>query len=105
MKNTAVLSGISKIVQSYIPDCRIILFGSRARGEHQPDSDYDVLIITAEKLTPSEKIYWSTIIDREIVKVLKVPVDLLLNSEQEVSEKLKLPGHLLRFVIREGIAL
>ena len=24
---------------------RVLLYGSRARGDHQPDSDYDVLVV------------------------------------------------------------
>lgn len=28
------------------PECRVILFGSVARGDYRPDSDVDVLVIT-----------------------------------------------------------
>lgn len=42
--NDEVLRHITDtIVQQFHPR-RIILFGSRARGEAQPDSDYDVLV-------------------------------------------------------------
>jgi hypothetical protein len=34
-----------------------------------------------------------------------VPVDLLINSEEEVREKLELPGHIIRSAMREGIIL
>lgn len=35
---------IKTIVKEYQPE-KIILFGSRATGEHRPDSDYDFIIV------------------------------------------------------------
>jgi len=34
-----------------------------------------------------------------------MPVDILINSEEEVSEKMLLPGHIIRSVVKEGIAI
>lgn len=34
-------------------EARVILFGSRARGDHKSDSDWDFLIITRQKVSPS----------------------------------------------------
>ena len=36
---------VARIAEVLQPS-QIILFGSRARGDHRPDSDYDVLVIT-----------------------------------------------------------
>jgi predicted nucleotidyltransferase len=41
---------------------RIILFGSRARGDHSEESDYDLLLIF-EKMTPEIKKYVDQIED------------------------------------------
>ena len=38
-------SKIRKAVQSVVPSAEVYLFGSRARGDHQIDSDWDVLIL------------------------------------------------------------
>lgn len=38
------LAKIVRLLQSYEPE-RIILFGSRARGEADPQSDYDLIVI------------------------------------------------------------
>jgi predicted nucleotidyltransferase len=92
-------------VQSCLPGSRILLFGSRARGDQDRLSDYDLLIITPTTFTPQEKIHWSTRLDRAIVDAIRVPVDLLLNSEEEIRQKQQLPGHIIRSAIREGIAL
>jgi len=40
---------------------KIILFGSRARGDYREESDYDILIVTKEKLDwKKERVYGLT---------------------------------------------
>jgi predicted nucleotidyltransferase len=96
---------IRQTVQEYLPGSRIMLFGSRVRGDQDRHSDYDLLIITPQTFNSQEKIYWSNLLDRAIVKAISAPVDLLLNSEEEVRQKKELPGHIIRTAIREGVAL
>ena len=36
---------------------------------------------------------------------LHIPFDVLLNSEQEVAYKKELPGHVVRWALKEGIML
>jgi predicted nucleotidyltransferase len=105
MNTSAVYKQIRQTVHDCLPGARILLFGSRARGDGDSYSDYDLLIITPETFTPQEKIKWSSRLDRAIVKAIKAPVDLLLNSEEEVSQKQELPGHIIRLAVKEGIAL
>jgi predicted nucleotidyltransferase len=105
VENLKIYDTIRKTVQSNLPDSRIVLFGSRARGDNDRLSDYDLLIITSSKFTPQEKIHWSTRLDRAIIKAIKAPVDVLLSSEEEVIWQQKLPGHIIRSALREGIAL
>ncbi len=42
-------------VVAYFRPCRVILFGSHARGENGPDSDIDLLVV-ADDDTPPEKV-------------------------------------------------
>jgi predicted nucleotidyltransferase len=46
--NQSVLTQCKRAIGVVIPDARIILYGSRARGDAQPDSDYDLLILTGQ---------------------------------------------------------
>ena len=105
MSNSALYKKIRETVQSNLPGSRVLLFGSRARGEHDRFSDYDLLVITSQTFSPKEKISWSTRLDRAIIEAVQIPVDLLLSSEEEVLEQQKLPGHIIRSAIREGIIL
>ena len=105
MNNPEILVAIKQTVQSFLPGSRILLFGSRARDEHDNFSDYDLLVITPATFTPQEKIGWSTRLDRAIVEVIGAPIDLLLSSEEEVLQKQELPGNIIRSAIREGVTL
>lgn len=105
MKSETIYKKIRETVQSCLPGSRVLLFGSRARGEQDIRSDYDLLIVTPSTFTAQEKIEWSSRIDRAIVNAIRAPVDLLLNSEEEIRQKQQLPGHIIRSVMREGVAL
>ena len=35
----------------------------------------------------------------------KIPADILIQSEDELNSKKEIPGHILRQVLREGVAL
>jgi predicted nucleotidyltransferase len=105
MNSEAIYKKIRETVQFYLPGSRVLLFGSRARGEQDVHSDFDLLIVTPLTFTPQEKIEWSSRLDRAIVKAINAPVDLLLNSEEEIRQKQQLPGHIIRSVMREGRAL
>jgi predicted nucleotidyltransferase len=105
MDSAAIYKTIRETVQSNLPGARVLLFGSRARGDYDRFSDYDLMVITPYTLAPREKIRWSTLLNHAIVDALEIPVDILINSEEEVSEKQELLGHIVRTGIREGIAL
>ena len=45
MKKQEILSEIKKLVLQQEPGAEIILYGSYARGDNQPDSDMDLLIL------------------------------------------------------------
>lgn len=105
MKSSIIYKKIRQTIQSNLPGSRVLLFGSRAGGDQDRFSDYDLLIITPLTFTPLEKIHWSTQLDRAIIEAIQIPVDILLSSEEEVRKKQELPGHIIRSAIREGITL
>lgn len=46
LKTNPIIKKITRIVHQKDPHAEIILFGSRARGDERPDSDWDILILT-----------------------------------------------------------
>ena len=43
--NTQILENIRTLKRQLLPDDRMILFGSQARGDARPDSDWDLLVL------------------------------------------------------------
>jgi len=98
-----LLQNVKKTVLGLDPEAEIILFGSRARGDAQADSDWDFLVLT----------------EREEYKALKHLLqdklyDLELESEEVISSivKSKVEWHgkypvtpLYRHVQRDGISI
>jgi uncharacterized protein len=51
MTREAILAAIKERVLSVIPDARVMLFGSRARGDWHEESDWDILVLTQQEVT------------------------------------------------------
>ena len=47
-KEEALSAKVRNAIRKVDPDADIILYGSRARGEADPESDYDLLIVSGE---------------------------------------------------------
>jgi uncharacterized protein len=45
MTREEILQSIKMVLRSVVPDGKVILFGSRARGDAREDSDWDLLIL------------------------------------------------------------
>jgi predicted nucleotidyltransferase len=50
-----ILSAAKEAVRSVLPDATVVLFGSGARGERTPESDYDLLVLTEKVPSSAEQ--------------------------------------------------
>ena len=53
-RDRQMLLSLKAVILAHDPEAEVILYGSTARGARQPDSDYDVLVITSRELSSSE---------------------------------------------------
>ncbi len=105
MKSSAhIIEVIKNTVHEYLPDAEVLLFGSHARNEATTEIDYDILLITKTKLLPKEKLPIKTKIRKSLLLV-GIRSDILIQSKSEVDKKKKLPGHIVRNILKEAILL
>jgi len=64
---------------------KVILFGSRARGDWGPDSDYD-LLVEVEEPDPTTRLRLMCKVHSKIVRSFEIPVDLLLYDTKQLIE-------------------
>jgi predicted nucleotidyltransferase len=83
---------------------RIILFGSRARGDFKENSDWDLLIIVEEELSRNERVEILHFIRRKLADEF-IPSDVIIKSREEVEERKKVIGSVIKNAIEEGILL
>jgi len=88
---------VRRIVAAIDPD-KIILFGSRARGDSRPDSDYDLLVVkdtTERTLKLEQRAY------RAMLGVLG-PADILVETPQRLNALRDATGCVYRDALKEG---
>ena len=52
--NPQLAAVVQRLIEAYAPE-RVYLFGSSARGDAGPDSDYDLLLVVPDDATPERK--------------------------------------------------
>lgn len=89
-----------RIVSAFDP-LRIVVFGSRARGDAHPDSDVDLLVVFE---TVSDK--RAAAIDiRRALRDLPVGKDVVVTTPDEIQRRGSLIGSILRPALRDGKVL
>ncbi len=83
---------------------RIILFGSRARGDYTQESDWDILIVTKEKLGwKKRKVFLGNIL--KIFAKMKIRVEILIVDLETLNEYGKWWGFVYYHAINEGVKI
>jgi predicted nucleotidyltransferase len=91
---------VRRIVDTIHPH-KIVLFGSRARGDARPESDIDLLVI-ADSAEPRHR--RSVPLYGALSDIL-VPMDILVRSQQEVDEWSGVRQAFVTTALREGKVL
>ena len=95
-----VAAMVAQLADEFSPE-RIVLFGSRARGDAHEDSDVDLLVVMPE------------IADRHALTVemlialadAPLPKDVLVTTPEQFARRGRIPGNALYHARREGIVV
>jgi predicted nucleotidyltransferase len=90
---------INQIIRNYNPE-KVILFGSKAKGNSEEDSDYDLLII---KDTQTRRLNRREEALKDIY--LKVPMDLLILTPNEIEYLKKNKSEFIKEIFDEGVVV
>ena len=95
---TAALAGIQPSPR------RLVLFGSRGRGDARPDSDIDLLVVMPQPtLTPIERQCALRSLRAALRPLpLRVAVDLVVVGEQDARDLAGSRWHVVARALREG---
>jgi predicted nucleotidyltransferase len=99
--NEGLIAEASRRLAEAAPDARVILFGSRARGEERVDSDLDLLVIEPE--LKSRRAEFVRL--REALGDLGVPIDLVVLSAEYADKRAQVRGTMVNEAMRRGRVL
>jgi uncharacterized protein len=97
-----LIDEVTRRLAAATPGSKVILFGSRSRGEERPDSDVDLLVIQPGEVAKPRA---ETGRLRRELRGLGVGVDLLVVSAKHAEDWGHFEGTLLNEVLTEGRVL
>ena len=89
---------LKRLIEAYAPE-RIYLFGSSARGDAGPDSDYDLLLVVPDDAPPERQ---RSRLAYERLWGTGTAADVLVWTRSSFDRRLHLPASLPATVVREG---
>jgi predicted nucleotidyltransferase len=90
-----------RLVEQFHPE-RIYLFGSRARGDWNEDSDYDVMVIVPSSELPRHRRAQACY---RALRGLRLPVEVHVWTREEFECYLPVVASLAATINREGVVL
>jgi predicted nucleotidyltransferase len=98
---------IQSIIKKVLADIeleKVILFGSRARGDFIEESDYDILIIVKDRLNIKEKMGLTKQLRQEFAKE-GIDADIIIKSKDEIEYYRDKIGSVIKSALEEGVAI
>jgi predicted nucleotidyltransferase len=89
---------VTRLINAYEPE-RIYLFGSKARGDAGPNSDFDLMVVVADDVSPERK---RSRLAYESLWRTGTAADVLVWSASRFAERACLRASLPATILREG---
>lgn len=89
---------LRRLVAAYQPE-RVYLFGSKARGEAGPDSDYDLLLVAPDDASPERR---TSDLAYRVLRGTGIGADILLWTHSAFERRKHVVCSLPATVLREG---
>lgn len=89
---------LQRLVAAFQPE-RVYLFGSKARSDAGPDSDYDLMIVVPNDTPPERR---RSRLAYQALRGTRVAADVLVWTQEAFDSRLHLPASLPATIAREG---
>ena len=89
---------VGRLIEAYRPE-RIYLFGSIARGDAGPDSDYDLLVVVPDEAALERR---SSRLAYKVLRGTGTAVDVLVSTRSRFDARARVKASLPATVLREG---
>ena len=93
---------VEEIEKAGLKLVKIILFGSRARGDCSKDSDWDFYVVVDRDVSFPEKRKITAQIRRRLV-MKEISSDIIIQSFSNVERRKNDVGYLTYYVLKEGV--
>ena len=96
---------IDQMVQALVAEAdpeQVILFGYRARDDSREQSDVDLIVVEAEPFGPERSRHKEIVRLRQALRPFRVPVDVLVYSQEDVDYWRDSLNFVLARALREG---
>ena len=89
---------VRRLVDAYHPQ-RVYLFGSKARGDDGPDSDYDIMVVVEADAEPMHR---RAVRAYRVLRGVRTAVDVVVWTREAFDSRLHLKASLPSAIVREG---
>jgi uncharacterized protein len=97
-QDTALGEIVRRLIRAYEPDL-IYLFGSKARGDDGPDSDYDLLVVVPDDASPERR---RSRLAYQALRGTGTAADILVCTQSYFNARRHLKASLPGTILREG---
>ena len=98
--DNALQKAVDIIVKVADPD-KIILFGSRSRGDNREDSDYDLCILKRDvehRRRLAQKLYRS-------LYGVRIPIDIIVETQNNLDDQKDDPSLVYKQIFQDGVLI
>ena len=85
-EDKALLREVREVVRRFIPAATVLLYGSVARGTQNPESDYDILVLTDQPMSSRREDK-----ARDVVYDIQLERDVLISTQFYARQEWNMP--------------
>ena len=82
----------------------IVLFGSRARGNARPESDWDLIVVCKDRVDRKQKTDIWLNINRKLSEH-RIDADILIKNEEDFEQDKLDTGKVIYYALKEGVTV